>query len=293
MSVKFFGQYLLEKKLITPKDLLNAIDLQEQTNLRFGDLVISLGLMTSAQTEEVHRAQRLKDLQFGEMAVTMGYLTHEQVKHLLHQQRSNHLFIGQALVKIGALPEDQMEKALSDFNVEQSSYLTEKITILPDIPCPPVWEIVADQTCKMLTRLAGLPNRTGQCVSTDKLPEKPVVVEMGFSGTVSARFLVTLSDSGRKMIAQAILKENSQDPDLGQNLDDSLLAFINLTCGNIASKATQLGYDIDITPAQFKPTSAATETEADKNLMGMIIPVYLSDGEVFEMTIFVAKDKPC
>ncbi len=293
MSVKFFGQYLLEKKLITPKDLLKAIDLQEKTNLRFGDLVISLGLMTRAQAEEVHQAQRLKDLQFGEMAVAMGYLTHEQVKHLLHQQRSNHLFIGQALVKIGALSEGQMEEALNAFNTEQSSYLTEKITIPPDIPCPPVWEIVADQTCKMLTRIAGLPNRAGQCISTDKLPKKPVVVEMGFSGTVSARFLVTLSESGRKMIAQAILKENRQDPDLGQNLDDSLLSFINMTCGNIATKATQLGYNIDITPARFKNPAAASETEEVTDLLGMIIPVYLSEGEVFEMNIFVAKGNTC
>lgn len=293
MRVKFFGQYLLEKKLITRKDLLNAIDLQEQTNLRFGDLVLKQGLITSAQAAEVHRTQRRTDLQFGEMAVKLGYLNEDQVEQTLDLQRNSHLFIGQALVKLEVLSKPELDRALAAFNAEQNSYHSDKVCFPAGVPHQSIWEIVADQVRKTLTRVAGLPHRPGPCSTIATPASGPVIVEMGFSGEVSAHFLISLSQEGHKLIANAILKENSGDPQMGETLDDSLLAFINIACGNIATKATQLGFNIDITPARLREQGETPEVFTADAQVGMLLPIYLTDGEVFEINIFVARNPSC
>jgi CheY-specific phosphatase CheX len=293
MSIKFFGQYLLEKKLITRKDLINAIDLQEQTNLRFGDLVLKQGLMTSAQAGEVHRAQRRTDLQFGEMAIKLGYLCDDQVQQILHLQRSTHLFIGQALVKLEVISKAELDRTLADFNAEQNSFHSDKVCIPAGVPHQSIWDIVADQLHKTLTRVAGLSNRPGPCSTIATPASGPIIIEMGFSGEVSAHFLVSMSEKGHRLIANAILKENSDDPQLGQTLDDSLLAFVNIACGNIATKATQLGYNIDITPPRLREPDAPPEAFTGEAKIGMLLPIDLTEGEVFEINIFVARQQPC
>ena len=65
MAVKFFGQFLIEKGAVTRIDLLQAIDLQEKTNLKFGEMVVEMGLMTTTDVARVHLAQRSEDLHFG------------------------------------------------------------------------------------------------------------------------------------------------------------------------------------------------------------------------------------
>ncbi|WP_029911027.1 hypothetical protein [Pelobacter seleniigenes] len=291
MAVKFFGQYLVEHKIITRMNLLQAIELQEKNNLRFGEMVIAMGLLSEEQAATIHRAQRNQDLQFGDMAVQLGFLSPDQVQHVLNKQRSQHLFIGQALVKIGALTEEQLDNHLQAFNGEQQSYLSEKITIPAGVPHRPIWEMVADLTYKMLTRIAGLSFRPGPCVPIDKIPSRPVIVEMGFSGVVSARYLLTVSENTRTMIANAILQEqttrNQSEP-----LDEPILEFVKIVCGNVVNKAVQLGYAIDITPARIH-TPDRDDLNIPEDQTAIQFPIYLSDGEIFELTISVQKERTC
>ncbi len=288
MAVKFFGQFLVEKKVISRMDLLRAIELQEKTNLRFGDMVIEMGLMTNQQADRIHRAQRREDIQFGDMAVKMGLLSSDQVQHVLNKQRSEHLYIGEALVRLNSLTKQQLDCYLNEFDLEQKAYISEKIVIPAGVPHQPIWEIVADLTYKMLTRVAGLAFRAGPCTVTETLPARPLVVEMGFSGSVSARYLLTVSENARKLVANAILKDEATDNRSAEKMDDSVKEFVNIVCGNVASKATTLGYSIDISPAQVR-----IQTEADlaipANQTGLMFPIYLTDGEMFELTIFVPK----
>jgi CheY-specific phosphatase CheX len=260
MAVKFFGQFLVEKGAVSRSALLQAIDLQERTNLKFGEMVTEMGLMSTAEVD--------------------------QVQQVLTRQRNSHLYIGEALVKIGALSENQLETCLQDFKQDQQDYIVEKIEIPAGVPHQPIWEMVADLTYKMLTRVAGISFRTGPCTIIDKLPSRPIIAEMGFSGSVSARYLVSVSESTRKLVAKAILAEESVDNEPIEVLDDSVKEFINIVCGNVAAKAAQLGHSIDITPPEMRLDSLAG-IAVPANHTGLLFPIYLSDGEIFELTIFV------
>ncbi len=72
-------------------------------------------------------------------------------------------------------------------------------------------------------------------------------------------------------------------------LDDSVKEFINIVCGNIAAKAAQLGHSIDITPPELR-SDAVSGVDVPQNHTGLMFPIYLSDGEVFELTIFVPEN---
>ena len=287
MPVKFFGQFMVEKGAITRMALLQAIDLQEKTNLKFGEMVIEMGLMGKEDIARVHLAQRSEDLHFGDMAVKMGFITEDQVQQVLTRQRNSHLYIGEALVKVGAISEQSLEKYLADFKQDQAGYISEKIEIPADVPHQPIWEMVADLTYKMLTRVVGITFRPGPCTIIDKMPARPIIAEMGFSGSVSARYLLSVSESTRNLVAKAILAEDSVENESIEILDDSVKEFVNIVCGNIAAKAAQLGHSIDITPPEMRDDSAHGIAVPEKHT-GLMFPVYLSDGEIFELTIFIA-----
>lgn len=290
MGIQFFGQFLIDQGVISRSDLLRAIDLQEQTNLRFGDLVVKMGLMTREQTALVIRAQRHADLQFGEMAVKLGYLKSAQIDQVLEKQRREHLYIGEALVRLGVLGEERLEELLARFNQEQQTTLTEKISIPAGVSDQPVWTMVAEMTYKMLRRLTSLPFKPGPCTRTRELPDRPIIVELGFSGSVSARYLLTLSENAQRLVARAIIERDGADSDATEDLDGHLKEFVGLVCGNVVSKAAQLGYSIDITPARVRRDRDAAETLSPAPT-GLLFPIYLTDGEVFEVTIFIQKDR--
>ena len=292
MAVKFFGQFLIDNKVITKLDLLRAIELQEKANRRFGDLVIEMGLMTKEQISLTHRTQRHEDLQFGDMAVKMGFISTDQVQQVLNRQHREHLYIGEALVKLEIITEENLGLYLSEFKQTQNVYVAEKIVIPPAVPHQPIWEIVADMTYKMLTRVAGVTFRTTSCSTTRTLPERPVIVEMKFSGSVNARYLLTISDNTRKLIAKAILKEGKVETGTAGEIDESVKEFVDIVGGNVASKAAQLGYSIDITPAQIR-TQSKMDLKIPEKQTGLLFPIFFSNGEGLELTILVQRESEC
>lgn len=267
-------------------DLLQAIDLQEKTNLKFGEMVVEMGLMSTADVDRVNRSQRTEDLHFGDMAVKLGIITAAQVQEVLTKQRNSHLYIGEALIRCGAFNEQQLEEYLAEFKKDQQSYISEKVEIPAGVPHKPIWEMVADLTYKMLTRVAGMSFRPGPCEVIEKVPSRPIIAEMGFSGSVSARYLLSASESTRNLVAKAILDEESVENEPVEVLDDSVMEFVNIVCGNISAKAAQRGHTIDITPPEMRKDSESG-IDVPQGHTGLMFPIYLTDGEVFELAIFV------
>lgn len=120
MFTQFFGNYLLNKGLVTAAQLADALSVQKQTRLKLGVLAINAGYMTPAQVEEVHAEQQRRDKRMGDIAVEMGYLTEGQVDELLSAQGVAHLQLGQALVDAGAMTNASFADALNAYKAENS-----------------------------------------------------------------------------------------------------------------------------------------------------------------------------
>lgn len=118
MFTQFFGNYLLNKGLVSPENLSYALQMQKTTRLKLGVLAMNAGLMTAADIDKVHDEQQRVDKRMGDLMVDMGYLTREQVEKLLKTQPSGHLLLGQALVDNGFMTNSQFENALSSYKEE-------------------------------------------------------------------------------------------------------------------------------------------------------------------------------
>jgi len=118
MLNQYFGQYLLNKGILTHIQLREVLRCEQLVKVKLGVLAVNAGLMTAAQVEEVHELQWVKDQKFGTLAVQQGYLTSEQVDGLLESQQEGHLTIMQTIMDKGYMPLVAVEKALVDFRKE-------------------------------------------------------------------------------------------------------------------------------------------------------------------------------
>lgn len=120
MFTQFFGNYLLNEGLVTPQQLIDGLQLKNETRMKLGVLAINAGYMTASQVERVHERQSKVDKRFGDIAVEFGYLTEEKVMELLQAQPVGYLLLGQALVDQGALTNTQFEDAIRSYKEKYS-----------------------------------------------------------------------------------------------------------------------------------------------------------------------------
>lgn len=118
MYTQFFGHYLLNKKIVTPEQLQEALEVKNDTKVKLGALAINAGYMTAQQVEEVHEEQKRVDKRIGDIAVSLGYLTDDQVTELLKQQKTANLLLGQALIDKGYITNAQFESAINGYKSE-------------------------------------------------------------------------------------------------------------------------------------------------------------------------------
>lgn len=161
MFSQYFGQYLLNNKIITAEQLLEALNYQKNVRFRLGVLAINAGYLRPEDIEAVHEAQKKADKKFGEIAVEMGYLTTGQVDELLAQQNQGHLLLAQYLVDTGYLSMEQVqqalkiykeEKGLSDqaFRAIQGGDINEIVRVFVNIGASPLESIYRDYTALFL-----------------------------------------------------------------------------------------------------------------------------------------------
>lgn len=288
MAVKFFGQFLVENALVSREALLKAIDLQEQKNLKFGEMAISTGYVTKTDIERAHNTQLSKDMKLGDLLVEMGLLTSNQMHDIVTRQQNTHLYIGEALVQVGALSSDQLYQHLDAFKKDQARYVSERIELPAGIADGLVWEMVADLTYKMITRVLGIPFRPGKCQTVETVDANFMMAAMDLAGDIEARYIVSVSEGIQKEIAKAILREESVDEEMVEVLEDTVMEFVNVVCGNVAAKASQMGKVMNIhPPVTLRPP--ATGLQVPTGSIALCFPIHVGENDKMEMILFIKK----
>ena len=285
MAVKFFGQFLVEKGLISREQLLAALDLQKATNLKFGEMALKMGLLTEDQIIRVHNAQHSDDQRFGDIAVRIGLLTEAQAQEVLGRQQDTYIYLGAALVAVGALTDTALASHLEAFKLDQEPYVVETVAIPAGVPHPEVWEAAADLTYKMLTRLANLPYRKEQCCIVTQVQPNDIIARMELSGTLRATYLFSASSGVRAAIARTMLREEV-DNSPEELLDDAVMEFVNVVCGNLAAKVAQFGQKIQLAPPEaIHPGSEPLPVPVGRT--GLQFPIHVVNGEEVALVLFV------
>ncbi|MEG0614228.1 MAG: chemotaxis protein CheX [Oscillospiraceae bacterium] len=115
MFTQFFGNYLLNKGLVEPLELIKALEQQKTTRLKLGVLAINAGFLTAEKVDEIHKTQQRMDKRFGDIAIDLGYMTAAQVNELLGAQKLGHLLLGQTLVDNKVMTNSDFADALSNY----------------------------------------------------------------------------------------------------------------------------------------------------------------------------------
>lgn len=121
MAVKFLGQFLMERGVITPQQLLAAIEAQRASNPLLGELAVQQGLLSQAQASHINQRQRVEDRRFGDIAQEMGLLDASQVAALLAAQKAGRKLLGQVLLEQGVVDAQRLEAELAAHRADQDA----------------------------------------------------------------------------------------------------------------------------------------------------------------------------
>ncbi|MCP4604547.1 MAG: hypothetical protein GY847_29165 [Proteobacteria bacterium] len=243
--LSFFGQFMLEKRLIGRGQLQTALDLMDKRNLPLGVLAINEGYLSEKDVYNLNRLQRNKDSYLGELAIEYELMTQKQISRLLEKQRSNNFRIGDALVELGFLSKNDVEKTFNEYMEEQKLY--RGASLIPnDYLGSWLIETLINYIPRLLPRIAQLNMKVG----------RPGTWQRGFafdyssSVTIEAKGSCRLIIAATKMQAGGIAKKMFQleeDEYLSDDLMiDGLSEILNLLADNILERALDDGVGITV-----------------------------------------------
>jgi len=285
MTVKFFGQFLVEKGVVSGETLRKALELQGSVNLKAGEIAVKMRHLNDSDVLRIHEAQRSADLRFGEMAVRLGLLDEMQKKEILTWQKNHHLYIGEAIRRICGLGEEDLERLLQEFKIDQAPCDAERSRLPQGVREPQLWEMTADLTGKLLTRIADLPTRPGPCRIVDNLAASEVLASATFTGAASGQYLLSVSSAAQTSIARAILKKDDLSGETVEILDDTLRGFVATVLFNLTASSAERGKRLEISPPSVSRPPAGIAVPPGHR--GLLFPFHRGNGDRIELALFI------
>lgn len=252
MSVKFFGQFLIDQGEIDASHVREALVLMSSENLSLGGWAITEGFMEQVDVVRVNAEQRRNDAPFGDLAVSMGLMTAEQLVNLLRRQRANQLPIGEALVRLGHLKADRLGVLLDAYKTDQAQYDVSDIALPDGLACHRVTRYVIDLLPRFVLRVAKLHVKVGEIRPFKKMPD---FAEIRVSVPIKDTRGLDVALVSDLCFAEALASEASGltiaelDPEM---IADGVGEFLNVLTGNAASAVAKGGYPVELGPPDYE-----------------------------------------
>lgn len=119
MAAKFFGEFLLEKGLITREALEQVLAIQKESRFKLGELAVSLNLLTKKDAKRINLKQQSQNKRFGDIAIELGLLNQQQVESLFINQQEKRRYLGDILVEQNLFSQQQLEQQLKAHELAQ------------------------------------------------------------------------------------------------------------------------------------------------------------------------------
>jgi len=246
----FFGQYLVDRGIVTPEELQKAIQLQRSFNLSVGEYAMKQGLLQLTDVNRILTYQKSSGKRFGELAVDLGLLTESQVEELLEHQRREHLFIGQALVSIDVLSKESLENELEQFTAGKRLEERQRQQLPADLPNRTIWMALFDLVERYVIRVTRIYTRKERWV----LGPQEDLLELGacisFTGALS--FVLRLGTT--RTFALNAARNFLEDPALSETnplVQDNLAELTNVLCGALATRMSAMGLETEMSVPSF------------------------------------------
>jgi CheY-specific phosphatase CheX len=252
MSVKFFGQFLIDQGEIDAGHLREALDLMDRENKLLGQIAIDRGFMKADDVERINGTQRTRDVTFGDLAVEMGLLDSRQLVDIVRRQRSQRLPIGQALVRLGYLSSDRLGILLDAFKSDQSPYSASCMPLPDALTNHRASRFILELLPRFMLRVAHMEAKIGDIRVFDRPPTfAHVRVSVPIRGTRGLDVALVSDLDFAEAVAAAATGLASKDLDL-EMVTDGVGEFLNVLVGNAVSAIAKEGVRVELGPPDYE-----------------------------------------
>lgn len=287
MYTQFFGNFLLNNKIVNPDQLLELMAEQNKSHIKVGTLAMHAGYMTADEVDSIIIMQTHEDKMFGELAVEMGYLTAGQLESLVGKQIPDYLMLGQLLVEKGYCTTAEFENLLLKYQSENEISSMETrgnqrnnniIRIIMNY-CGSTKEPISDDAMNFLNLFFNnLIRFIGDDFTVLNLQKLPSVdgrhtVSQEILGDTHYLLMLDMEEAAAAKFANRYAHENfeSYGDEADEFISASLEDFLNLHNGlylvNLAAKANGLA----LQPPVTKKNEVITLTE-DSYMLPIMFP---------------------
>lgn len=234
---RLFGQWLVNRDVITAADLREALALMKAVNSTIGELAVAHGLVTAAQAEEINELQRHVDGRWGDIAIALGVgrATAARIEQLAWEQQIENLRLSDALVELGFVSATEVEDLLAEFDDDDGS--TDAVAL--DAETAERIELLTDALPRLLRRMLG-----GAARMSAPRPNDGTRFEHAATFEIRGEHCYSIGITADRRVARALA--DALHVEVGSStsarLDTALGALLVLYGGHLARRLETVGH---------------------------------------------------
>ena len=275
----FFGEYLLNRDIITREQLEEAVRVQRENNVLLGTLAIQRDYLEESRLTELLEEQHRLNRKLGELAVEKGYLNDEQLQELLKIQSGNYLYLGESLVRQGFLSKESMLEHLEawgEITMQLEQKAREQLKTVPI--CDLVFAAIERTSISFFRR--GYPARVEEV--SWHVPDldglNVFAASQNSKEGANYYYVLLLPDDFIRLLSNFSLSDPQEE--LGASLEEayeSVLQWVFLLNYSICKSVKKLGHKLKHGPIQSTlPEHGECVSVKMRTLVAPIYMLYLS-----------------
>lgn len=252
MFSKYFGNYLLNKGILSSEELNTIFSKEKNTHVKLGILALNKGYMTLEQIEEVNVAQMSTDKRFGEIAIERGYLTNEKLEELLSGQKTSYLLLSQIILDEEIMTMDEIKKHLENYKNENGLTAEEIEKLTSDDV-----EVIIKNNLKtmdlsfvdyVILLAKNIERHLKEKVMVEEVSEVPdgypLIAKQTITGSYTLDTYLSMDEAGFLTFASLFAEEDLTAID--ELSKSSVLEFLNLQNGIFIVNEVDKGIEVDL-----------------------------------------------
>ena len=252
MKSRLFGQFLLERGLITKDMLLDAMTYQKDIHAPLFALAVEHDYLTRDQLKLLDQANVKSDRPFLEIALKERMLTLSQVDALRRIQSEKWVFFGEALVERGHLTPARLHELFEAYRKERTAGEDMKDVSMESVQEQTLVSSLLKVTIDIFIHYTRQIVQVESVTQTDVPPDDAAYVfSQRIFGDKNFDYLLALPEPLTLRIASHLLQQEATQVD--QLVLDAVSEFVNIVVGNGCAKLSMSNWKVKAEPPQVLP----------------------------------------
>lgn len=249
MATKLFGQFLLERGVISREALLDAARYQSSINMPLAALALENGYLTREQIAWLDAQAHGSDKAFMEAVLQGGVLSVEQMEHLSKQRSERWILLGAALVERGHMTLAQLNDMIELYRKEQIVPDADVVSMPIDVGDKELVQAMIQVTVDIFLHYT---RQIVKIMSVERVTGEPGDITYLFAQSITGDrvfcYALAMSEELTLSIASRMLQEETRE--INAVVLDAVAEFVNVVVGNGCAKLSLTNVKVSAEPPQ-------------------------------------------